>query len=287
MKIFDKFMLKDNFISLPDIASRLLEILQEEDVDINEIVRLIESDPVISMKVLKMANSPIFQARTQIVDLNQATQILGTKRVSDIVFSVSLHSKLFIGRNLNIYPLLEKYFYNSFLVGNLSKVFIDYYDSQTRNGLFVSGLLHDIGRMIMIQMEPLDYVRVIELMESEDITEIEAENHIFKENHTLVGINLAEVWSLPEMVRSVIAHYNNPSTATRFQTLSYGINVSKEYVNRITAKDFENLESISLSNFRNYNTLDSMIHIGDKKRLIDEKMKELIVNLPDSYLLFK
>ena len=174
MTIFDKFMQKDNFISLPDIASRLLEILQEDDVDVNEIVRLVESDPVISMKVLKMANSPIFQVRTQIVDLNQATQILGTKRVSDIVFSVSLHSKLFIGRNLNIYPLLEKYFYNSFLIGNLSKVFLDFYDSRTRNGLFVSGLLHDIGRMIMIQMEPLDYVRVIELMNQEDISEIEA-----------------------------------------------------------------------------------------------------------------
>lgn len=287
MKIFDKFMQKDNFISLPDIASRLLEILQEDDVDVNEIVRLVESDPVISMKVLKMANSPIFQVRTQIVDLNQATQILGTKRVSDIVFSVSLHSKLFIGRNLNIYPLLEKYFYNSFLVGNLSKVFIDYYDSRTRNGLFVSGLLHDIGRMIMIQMEPLDYVRVIELMKIEEISEIEAENHIFKENHTLVGKDLAEVWSLPEMVRSVISHYNEPSSAKNFQTLSYGVNVSKEYVDRISAKDFKDLENISLSNFKNFNTLDSMIHISDKKKLIDEKMKELIVNLPDSYILFK
>lgn len=287
MTIFDKFMKKDNFISLPDIASRLLEILQEDDVDVNEIVRLIESDPVISMKVLKMSNSPIFQARSQIVDLNQATQILGTKRVSDIVFSVSLHSKLFIGRNLNIYPLLEKYFYNSFLVGNLSKVFIDYYDSRTRNGLFVSGLLHDIGRMIMIQMEPLDYVRVIELMDLEGISEIEAENHIFKENHTNVGTNLADVWALPEMVKSVITHYIEPSTATNFQTLSYGVNVSKEYVDRISAKDFENLENISLSSFKNYNTLDSMIHISDKKRMIDEKMKELIVNLPDSYVLFK
>lgn len=61
MKIFDKFMQKDNFISLPDIASRLLEILQEDDVDVNEIVRLVESDPVISMKVLKMANSLSFK----------------------------------------------------------------------------------------------------------------------------------------------------------------------------------------------------------------------------------
>lgn len=287
MTVFDKFMKKDNFISLPDIASRLLEILQNDDVDVNEIVRLIESDPVISMKVLRMANSPIFQVKTQIVDLNQATQILGTKRVSDIVFSVSLHSKLFIGRNLNIYPLLEKYFYNSFLVGNLSKVFIDLYDSRTRNGLFVSGLLHDIGRMIMIQMEPLDYVKVIELINTEDLTDFEAEQLIFKENHSIVGSQLAEVWSLPEMVHSVIKYYNAPQTAINFQTLNYGINVSKEYVDRISAKDFNNLENISISNFQNYNTLNKLININDKKSLLDAKMKELIVNLPDSYVLFK
>lgn len=287
MTVFDKFMKKDNFISLPDIASRLLEILQNDGVDVNEIVRLIESDPVISMKVLRMANSPIFQVKTQIVDLNQATQILGTKRVSDIVFSVSLHSKLFIGRNLNIYPLLEKYFYNSFLVGNLSKVFIDLYDSRTRNGLFVSGLLHDIGRMIMIQMEPLDYVKVIELINTEDLTDFEAEQLIFKENHSIVGSQLAEVWSLPEMVHSVIKYYNAPQTAINFQTLNYGINVSKEYVDRISAKDFNNLENISISNFQNYNTLNKLININDKKSLLDAKMKELIVNLPDSYVLFK
>lgn len=287
MTVFDKFMKKDNFISLPDIASRLLEILQHDDVDVNEIVRLIQSDPVISMKVLRMANSPIFQARTQIVDLNQATQILGTKRVSDIVFSVSLHSKLFIGRNLNIYPLLEKYFYNSFLVGNLSKVFIDLFDSGTRNGLFVSGLLHDIGRMIMIQMEPLDYVKVIELSISENITEMEAEQLIFNENHSIVGTQLAEVWSLPEMVRSVIGHYFAPSTAPKFQTLNYGINVSSDYVNRITAKDFKDLQNISISSLQNYSTLDRLINIKDKKTLLDTKMKELVANLPDSYVLFK
>ena len=124
-------------------------------------------------------------------------------------------------------------------------------------------------------------------MKIEEISEIEAENHIFKENHTLVGKDLAEVWSLPEMVRSVISHYNEPSSAKNFQTLSYGVNVSKEYVDRISAKDFKDLENISLSNFKNFNTLDSMIHISDKKKLIDEKMKELIVNLPDSYVLFK
>lgn len=287
MSIFDKFIKKDNFISLPDIASRLLEILQDDDVDVNEIVRLVESDPVISMKVLKLANSPLFQVRTQIVDLHQATQILGTKRVSDIVFSVSLHSKLFIGKNLNIYPLLEKYFYNSYLIGNLSKVFIDFYDAKTRNGLFVSGLLHDIGRMIMIQMEPLDYLKVIELVEKEKLNEIEAEQHIFHENHTIVGSQLAEVWSLPEMVHSVIEHYVHPENAINFQTLNYGINVTKEYVDKISAKDFDNLEHLSLSNFKNYNQLDKLINISEKKRLIDEKMKQLIVNLPDSYVLFK
>lgn len=287
MTVFDKFMKKDNFISLPDIASKLLEILQQDDVDVNEIVRLVESDPVISMKVLKMANSPIFQVRTQIVNLNQATQILGTKRVSDIVFSVSLHSKLFIGRNLNIYPLLEKYFYNSFLVGNLSKVFLDYYDSRTRNGLFVSGLLHDIGRMIMIQMEPLDYVKVIHLVENEGVSEMEAEHHVFKENHSSVGSQLAEVWSLPEMVHSVIKYYTIPASADNFKSLSYGVNVSKEYVEKISAKDFENLENVSLSSFKNFETLDSMINIRNKTNLINEKMKELIVNLPDSYVLFK
>lgn len=286
MSIFDKFLQKDNFISLPDIASKLLEILQQDDIDVNEIVRLIESDPVISMKTLKMANSPLFQVRSEVVNLSHAIQILGTKRVSDIVFSVSLHSKLFIGRNLNIYPLLEKYFYNSFLIGNLSKVFIDSFDSRLRNGLFVSGLLHDIGRMIMIQMEPLDYVKVIKLVELEDISEIEAENAVFREDHRSVGSKLSEVWSLPDMVHSVIKYYYTPETANNYQSLNFGINVSKNYVDKLTANDFKDVDNISIGNIKNFNNLSNMIGVRNIGAF-DEKMKELVKTLPDSYVLFK
>lgn len=286
MSIFDKFLQKDNFISLPDIASKLLEILQQDDIDVNEIVRLIESDPVISMKTLKMANSPLFQVRSEVVNLSHAIQILGTKRVSDIVFSVSLHSKLFIGRNLNIYPLLEKYFYNSFLIGNLSKVFIDSFDSRLRNGLFVSGLLHDIGRMIMIQMEPLDYVKVIKLTELEDISEIEAENAVFREDHRSVGSKLSEVWSLPDMVHSVIKYYYTPETANNYQSLNFGINVSKNYVDKLTANDFREVDNISIGNIKNFNNLSNMIGVRNIGAF-DEKMKELVKTLPDSYVLFK
>lgn len=286
MSIFDKFLQKDNFISLPDIASKLLEILQQDDIDVNEIVRLIESDPVISMKTLKMANSPLFQVRSEVVNLSHAIQILGTKRVSDIVFSVSLHSKLFIGRNLNIYPLLEKYFYNSFLIGNLSKVFIDSFDSRLKNGLFVSGLLHDIGRMIMIQMEPLDYVKVIKLVELEDISEIEAENAVFREDHRSVGSKLSEVWSLPDMVHSVIKYYYTPETANNYQSLNFGINVSKNYVDKLTVNDFKDVDNISIGNIKNFNNLSSMIGVRNIGAF-DEKMKELVKTLPDSYVLFK
>jgi len=287
MSIFDKFLQKDNFISLPDVASKLLEILQQDDIDVNEIVRLVESDPVISMKTLKMANSPLFQVRADVVNLSQAIQILGTKRVSDIVFSVSLHSKLFIGRNLNIYPLLEKYFYNSFLIGNLSKVFIDSFDSRLRNGLFVSGLLHDIGRMIMIQMEPLDYVKVIKLVELEEgISEIEAENAIFREDHRSVGSKLSEVWSLPDMVHSVIKYYHTPETANNYQSLNFGINVSKNYVDKLTASDFKDVDNISIGSIKNFNNLNNMIGVRNTSAF-DEKMKELVKTLPDSYALFK
>lgn len=287
MSIFDKFLQKDNFISLPDIASKLLEILQQDDIDVSEIVRLIESDPVISMRTLKMANSPLFQVRADVVNLSQAIQILGTKRVSDIVFSVSLHSKLFIGRNLNIYPLLEKYFYNSFLIGNLSKVFIDSFDSRLRNGLFVSGLLHDIGRMIMIQMEPLDYVKVIKLVELEDgVSELEAENAIFREDHRSVGSKLSEVWSLPDMVHSVIKYYHTPETANNYQSLNFGINVSKNYVDKLTANDFKDVDNISIGSINNFNNLSNMIGVRNTSAF-DEKMKELVKTLPDSYVLFK
>ena len=89
------------------------------------------------------------------------------------------------------------------------------------------------------------------------------------------------------MVHSVIEHYVHPENANNFQTLNYSINVTKEYVDKISAKDFDNLEHLSLSNFKNYNQLDKLINISEKKRLIDEKMKQLIVNLPDSYVLFK
>lgn len=282
--IFNKFLKHGNFISLPEVATRLLTILKEDDVNIAEIVKLIQRDPIATMKILKIANSPVFATSSNpVVNIDQAILTLGTRRVTDIIFSISLHSKLFVGRNLDIYPLLEKYFFHSFSVASIANLFAPYINNTNLNGLFMAGLLHDIGRVIMIQMEPMDYLRVDKLI-SNGIDELDAEMQIYNETHLDVNSNLAELWNLPKLVGTVMLTYRNPDTAGDFAEVSRAIYFGKQ-ISKFT--NVNGIDNFNIMNAIPIAELGKMLNKETDFEKLNEKIKSLIKDIPKQYSYFK
>lgn len=210
MSIIDKIKKNQDLASLPHIASKVLKMIQNKDADINEIARVLEADPVLTMKILRVANSPIFATRGEINNINHALMLLGMKRISNIVISVSIYSKFFISTHKNAAMLMERFFTHSYLTAMLSKSLAQILRKKFEDNEFTGGLLHDIGKMAMLQVHPKEYSLVRQLIMQEGLNELAAEKEVFSENHVEIGLQMAHLWKLPEEIHRIIAFYKFP-----------------------------------------------------------------------------
>lgn len=211
MAIIDAIKKNQDLASLPHVAGKVLKLIQNKNAELNEIAKLIEADPILTMKLLRVANSPIFATRNEIRSIQHALMLLGMKRISNIVLSVSIYSKFFINAHKDAAILMERFFKHSYLTGMTAKTLTQILRKNFEDNEFVGGLLHDIGKMAMLQVHPKEYSLVRQLISQEGLNELAAEKEVFNENHIEVGLQMAHLWKLPEEIHRIIAFYKFPA----------------------------------------------------------------------------
>ncbi|MDC1068874.1 HDOD domain-containing protein, partial [Candidatus Kapabacteria bacterium] len=275
--------------SLPHIAGKILKMIQGKSAELNEIAKLIEADPILTMKILRVANSPIFATRSEIRSIQHALMLLGMKRISNIVLSVSIYSKFFMNTHKNAAILMERFFQHSYLTGMTSKTLAQILRKQFDDNEFVGGLLHDIGKMAMLQVHPKEYSLVRQLITQEKLNELAAEKEVFGENHIEVGLQMAHLWKLPEEVHRIIAFYKFPAQADKLRDLisivSFADVYTKVRANMVNAEEDD-------FNYANVEAWKVLTHIIPelKKINVNKLTKHLDQTLrksPDSFDLLK
>jgi putative nucleotidyltransferase with HDIG domain len=290
MAIIDALKRSQELASLPHIASKVLKLIQNKKVDLNEIARVIEGDPILAMKLIRVANSPIFATRTKITSITHALMLLGTKRISNIVLSVSIYSKFFTNTHKGAAVLMERFFNHSYLTGNTAKAFAQHLKLRFDDNEFIGGLLHDVGKMAMLQVHPREYSLVHKLIREEGLYDLDAEKEVFGENHIEVGVQVAQLWKLPDEILMVIAFYRNPSVTDEHvdlvSTVSFCDFFCKVRANRLVKDDstdfkFEQTEAWRVlckahPDYKTYNQNEIM-------KVLDDNIRQA----PDSFAAFK
>jgi len=95
MNFLESLQQTNEIASLPTVAAKLLQMLEQEDSDVRRIAHYVEQDVAISTKVIRVANSPIFGLRIPVASISQAIMTIGLMRVTNIILEVSMFSKLF------------------------------------------------------------------------------------------------------------------------------------------------------------------------------------------------
>lgn len=229
MAVIDIFKKTQELASLPHIASKVLRMIQDKKTDLKDIARIIESDPILSLKILRVANSPIFATRTKITSIVHALMLLGTKRICNIVLSVSIYSKFFLNTHKQAAIIMERFFNHSYLTGNVAKAFCQYAKIRYDDYEFIGGLMHEIGKMAMLQVHPREYALVQKLIRERRLHDLEAEKEVFGENYVEVGIQVAQLWKLPDEVLMIIAFHRNPNLSEEYKGLVAIVSFSSVY----------------------------------------------------------
>lgn len=212
--------------TLPVVATRLLALGFDEKVEIREIVRLIESDPSLTARLLSLCRRAAMKTRHPITTVELAVVMLGLDAVRSLVLSVEIFdwSDRTLGKSPETPRAGERGFSRFNRVGFwqhsiavacaaelLAREIPDFpYHAEEA---FVCGLVHDLGKLALDLVLPRAYGRVIELSEARQGNIADFERPIVGLDHHDAGVKLAEHWGLPKLLLDVVAFHGDPASA--------------------------------------------------------------------------
>lgn len=215
-----------NLVSLPEVALRVNEIANDPDSTADDMGKVISQDPALVVRMLKIANSAFYGVSTEVETITRAIAILGTKKIRDLVVSTAA-SDAFDGIPNNLITM-QDFWHHSLYCGLLAQILANQSKKVNPESIFIAGLLHDIGQLLMFnQLPEKSHETILLLMEgTEELETDEAERHVFGFDHTEVGAELVKSWKLAPVLQECVAFHHAPEKAKDFPAEVALINIA-------------------------------------------------------------
>lgn len=215
-----------NLVSLPEVSLRVNAMVDDPNASAESIGKVIAQDPALAVRLLKMANSPFYGLATEVDTVSRAVSILGTQRIRDLVLSTAA-SRAFDGIPNDLISM-QDFWHHSLYCGLLAQTLARETGKVKGETLFLAGLLHDIGQLVMFNRLPeKSHEAIVLLMEgSDDLDMYQAERHVFGFDHMQVGAELIKNWNLPHSLKECIAYHHEPSLAQDYPYEAALINIA-------------------------------------------------------------
>ncbi len=207
--------------SLPRTYLELMRELRREEPSLRVIGELVNQDVGMSANILKLVNSAFFGLRTHVSSPLHAVNLLGTEIIKALIISLHLFSRF----NMDRFPgfSLELLWKHSLTTGLFAKTIaqIEGRRPPEIDDCFISGLLHDVGKLLLAANFEQRYQEVLARSRAERRTVHDMEREAFAASHAEIGAYLLGLWGLPEnVVMAIFGHHSPPSAPTPgFSTL--------------------------------------------------------------------
>ncbi|HHN65995.1 MAG TPA: HDOD domain-containing protein [Nitrospirae bacterium] len=194
--------------TLPVILKRLYDVLQDEDSTFCDIAEIIKYDQAITERILRVANSPYFGHSGRIISIEQAVMFLGY----DLVKGICLGATTFKLLDKTKRSIVSNLWKHSCEVAIIAANIADQISNVDRAVTFVSGLLHDIGRVVFLSIDSESY---LQLIYNEDI--LATEKAFFDIDHTEAGYSYLSSARLNEEIIATVRFHHSPSLCRDFR----------------------------------------------------------------------
>ncbi len=189
--------------AVPDVAQRVMKIMADPTSNTAKICKAISIDPALTARILKISNSAFYGCLRTINNLNSAIVIIGFNAIRSLVVAVST-KEVYKKFGLTERMLWE----HSVGVGIASQVLANVVKISKADDVFVCGLMHDIGKVIMNNDQNDLFLQVMEKTYNENILSVEAEQEIFGFNHAEVGAMVIKKWNLTEELEKAVRYHH-------------------------------------------------------------------------------
>lgn len=198
-----------NFLPpIPAVMVELLDALNNEDIDMRAIARIISKDPSMSANILKVANSAFYRVPAGISTVDHAIRMLGIKEITTICLACGAYNVLRPRGNQKTFDLTE-FWKHSVATGVISKKISREFKLKDQPVIYLGGLLHDIGKIIIDRFFHDAYKTVIQITHDECISMWIAEKRVLGESHDRIGGWVMERWKLPKPFVDIVKYHHS------------------------------------------------------------------------------
>ncbi len=198
--------------AFPASVQKVITLTSDINSSPKELVKVIDHDPVLTMKILKVANSAYFGLSKPIVSINHAVVYLGLNTVKHVALAIAaigtLPKENDAGYDMDDFLLHS--LTTAVVTRSLARV-IRIPEGDAAN-FFVAGLLHDIGQVVFAQFKPTEYQQALKEAWSMNAPLHEREIAMFGHDHCELGAVLCQTWSFPEPLVTAIRMHHIPGT---------------------------------------------------------------------------
>jgi HD-like signal output (HDOD) protein len=199
----------DSLPSIPSLYEKLQSKLKDPEVVIEDIAKIIGQDLAMTAKMLQLVNSAFFGLYQKVETPERAVTLLGLDTVKALVLGVQIFSEMKHGKNAALIDMLWKH---SMSVGVMAKKIIqaETDDTSLSGDTFLAGILHDLGKLLLLSKMRERYREVMDTARLEHITLYDSEEKILQSSHCQVGGYLTGLWGFPTSIVEAVSFHHSP-----------------------------------------------------------------------------
>ena len=209
-----KKMIDHNRIKLPEMPStafELNEVVADPFASVHRIAEVVNKSPSLAALLLRIVNSSFYGFPSKIDSISRAVTLIGTREITGLALGISI---------VNVFKDIPKdildmssFLRHSLACGIISRILAASKNLPQTEQLFVCGLLHDIGRLLIYQYFPDQAKTLMHMAATSNKLLYQLENSFLGGKHTLIGKYLLKTWKLPLELENNVFHHHNPSAA--------------------------------------------------------------------------
>ena len=227
--------------AMPLIAQKLMSLKLDSEEGEKQMLLLISQDPMISAKIIGLANSPLLGASRKITAINDAAMLLGLTRIKSVATGIAVMS--LVSKPIGRFDPQELWLHNMGVAFAMLPV-VRAMPTKNRpqdDLIFLTGMLHDIGYLVLAHLDTRrsDDLHTRFVIEP-DRPAIEIERELLEMTHDELGAELAKHWNLPSEIVTVLRYHHTPEAAgaAEGQPLVRIVNITEKLLPQLGIREF-------------------------------------------------
>jgi len=199
--------------SLPPLFDRLMELIESQETNTNQIAAVINEDIAMAAQILKLVNSAFFSLSRRIETIQEAVSYLGLDILRQLVLAQHLFAQCSAQERTTF--KLDELWQHSLCTATLAKAIAENGNvcGTIGNSAYLAGLLHEIGKLILMRHLPEIYTEILQEVQQQGKSQVQAESERLGTNHAIIGGYLTSLWGLPHNITEAVSlhHDTHPS----------------------------------------------------------------------------